>query len=133
MLRRGTGKEEEDEDFFKWLDEGGGLHRDLPWCRRKALERKRVLYMNDSERELFAETGGLYGFWPSRKKHNVFCVRKDQKKIIYNMTPNTFEFYDLAKDPSESNNIYDENNSEISDYKEILLNYLKKYDIKNAF
>ncbi len=88
---------------------------------------------NDSERELFAETGGLYGFWPSRKKHNVFCVRKDQKKIIYNMTPNTFEFYDLVKDPSESNNIYDENNSEISDYKEILLNYLKKYDIKNAF
>ena len=31
--------EKEDDDFFKWLDEGGGLHRDLPWCRRKSSSR----------------------------------------------------------------------------------------------
>ena len=85
-----------------------------------------------SERELFAETGGLYGFWPSPKKHNVFCVRKNQKKIIFNMTPNTFEFYDLEKDPSENNNIFDENNIEMLDYKNILFDYLKKFNIDTS-
>ena len=35
---------------------------------------------DNNERELFAETGGLYGFWPSPKEHNVFCVRKNGKK-----------------------------------------------------
>ena len=34
---------------------------------------------NSLDREVFVETGGLYGPWPSPKKHNVFCVRT--KKI----------------------------------------------------
>ena len=61
--------EKEDDDFFKWLDEGGGLHRDLPWCRRKSLEQKRVLYMSENERELFEVkiTNGLLQFKDSNE------------------------------------------------------------------
>ena len=33
---------------------------------------------NDEERETFAETGGLYGPWPSPEKHNVFCLKINQ-------------------------------------------------------
>ena len=85
-----------------------------------------------TERELFAETGGLYGFWPSPKKHNVFCVRKNTKKIIYNMNPNTFEFYDLENDPNENKNIFDENDDEILNYRDILFDYLKKFNIEKT-
>ena len=35
---------------------------------------------NAEDREVFVETGGLYGPWPSPKKHNVFCVKINQKK-----------------------------------------------------
>jgi len=81
------------------------------------------------DREVFVETGGLYGFWPSPKKHNVFCIRKNNKKLIFNDTPNTFEFYDLEIDPIEQNNIFDENLLEINEFKKRLIEYLKKYDI----
>jgi len=73
------------------------------------------------EREVFVETGGLYGPWPSSKRHNVFCVRLNQKKLIYNDTPETWEFYDLEKDPEELNNIYDENLSIVQELKQRLL------------
>ncbi len=73
------------------------------------------------EREVFVETGGLYGPWPSAKKHNVFCVRLNQKKLIYNDTPETWEFYDLEKDPKETNNFYDENLSIVHELKKRLI------------
>ena len=44
-------------------------------------------------REVFVETGGLYGPWPSPHKHNVFCIKFDNGKLIYNDTPQTWEFY----------------------------------------
>lgn len=78
------------------------------------------------EREVFVETGGLYGPWPSAKKHNVFCIRIHNKKLIYNDTPQTWEFYNLEKDPEELNNIYDENLSEVQDLKQRLLRYLNE-------
>ena len=81
------------------------------------------------EREVFVETGGLYGPWPSPKKHNVFCIKKNNKKLIYNDVPQTWEFYNLELDPSELNNIYDENSPEINEIKIILLNYLKENEI----
>ena len=59
------------------------------------------------ERELFVETGGLYGPWPSPSKPNVFCVKINNKKLIYNDTPQTWEFYDLKNDPQEANNIHE--------------------------
>ena len=82
-----------------------------------------------SEREVFAETGGLYGPWPSPEKHNVFCYKFNSKKIIYNKTPDTWEFYDLISDPGELNNIYENKTKLVNLYKERLENYLKSNKI----
>ena len=80
---------------------------------------------NAEDREVFVETGGLYGPWPSPKKHNVFCVKINQKKLIYNDTPQTWEFYDLKNDPKELNNLYNENSKEVKFLKERLIHYFK--------
>jgi len=85
-------------------------------------------FVNDIEtvdRDIFVETGGLYGPWPSPEKHNVFCIRNKEKKLIYNDTPQTWEFYDLKNDPNELNNIYDENLEEIIILKNQLLDHIK--------
>ena len=80
-----------------------------------------LLNNSEDEREVFVETGGLYGPWPSSKKHNVFCLRANGKKIIYNHTPKSWEFYDLEKDPNELKNIYNENNDLIKKFKKKLM------------
>jgi len=85
---------------------------------------------NMEEREVFVETGGLYGPWPSPKKHNVFCIRKNKKKLIYNQTPKTWEFYDLESDPKELNNIYAKESELTKFYKERLFHYLKENQIQ---
>ena len=84
-------------------------------------------------REVFVETGGLYGPWPSPKKHNVFCVKMNRKKLIYNDTPETWEFYDLKNDPKELNNLYEKNSVEIIYFKERLLYYFKENKINTKF
>ena len=81
------------------------------------------------EHEVFVETGGLYGPWPSPEKPNVFCVVKNDKKLIYNDTPQTWEFYDLKKDPKELENIFEENSAEILNYKKLLLRYFNENKI----
>jgi len=85
---------------------------------------------NNVNREIFVETGGLYGPWPSAKKHNVFCVRINNKKLIYNDTPETWELYDLEKDPQELNNIYNDKSDEIKNLKKKLIFYLKENNIR---
>ncbi|WP_299290888.1 sulfatase-like hydrolase/transferase [Nitrosopumilus sp.] len=89
---------------------------------------KMIENLENDEREVFVETGGLYGPWPSSKKHNVFCLRSKMKKIIYNETPNSWEFYDLKKDPNELQNIYDEENNDVLEYKKKLM---KKFEDNN--
>ena len=85
---------------------------------------------NPKNREVFAETGGLYGPWPSPEKHNIFCIKYDQKKIIYNDTSEQWEFYDLKNDPDEISNIYDTIDSNTkSQYKKRLIFYLEKNNI----
>ena len=37
--------------------------------------------LESDSREVFAETGDLYGPWPSPEKHNVFCLKNEGKKI----------------------------------------------------
>ena len=81
-------------------------------------------------KETFAETGGLYGPWPSPEKHNVFCLKKNQKKIIYNDTPETWEFYYLDDDPEELNNRFDDNTDTIIKMKNSLISYLMRNNIK---
>ena len=84
---------------------------------------------DNNDREVFVETGGLYGPWPSPNKHNVFCVKINNKKLIYNDTPQTWEFYDLTNDPNELNNIFDENLQDVIDLKKRLVFYLKENQI----
>jgi len=86
--------------------------------------------LENDDREVFVETGGLHGPWPSPKQHNVFCVRKNNKKLIYNDTPATWEFYDLKNDPKEVNNIHDENSQDVIEFKNRLLDHLKILQIK---
>ena len=82
------------------------------------------------ERELFVETGGLYGPWPSPSKPNVFCIKINDKKLIYNDTPQTWEFYDLIKDPCEKNNIYKSDLVDVITLKKRLRYYLTMNDIE---
>jgi len=72
------------------------------------IQGKSLLPMINGEEETgrpaFSETGGLYGPWPSPKKHNVFSLRDAGWKIIRN--PDGYELYDLENDPEEKNNLF---------------------------
>ena len=81
------------------------------------------------EKPSFIETGGLYGPWPSPKKHNVFAIRFKQKKLIFNDTPETWEFYDLVDDPNEEKNLYDTENEDIKILKSKLIAHLETNSI----
>ena len=81
------------------------------------------------EKPSFIETGGLYGPWPSPKKHNVFAIRFNQKKLIFNDTPETWEFYDLVDDPNEEKNLYDTENEDIKILKSKLIAHLETNSI----
>jgi len=80
-------------------------------------------------RPVFVETGGLYGPWPSPEKHNIFCVKADGKKLIYNDTPETWEFYDLKNDPDELDNKYDAHSKEINNLKKKLMFHFEQNEI----
>ena len=54
----------------------------------------------------------------------------NQKKLIYNDTPETWEFYNLKNDPGETTNIYNPNSNEIIKMKNKLFSYLKQNKIK---
>jgi len=117
-------------DLFPTIAEIGGITLGNEFKRVQG-ESLFSLVDNSSakDREVFVETGGLDGPWPSGKKHNVFCVRINGKKLIYNDTPQTWEFYNLNDDPYELENIYDEKNPEVLRLKEKLLFYLNENEI----
>jgi len=37
---------------------------------------------------------------------NVFCIKSSNYKLIYFLSSNKWELYDIKKDPNEENNIY---------------------------
>ncbi len=84
---------------------------------------------SSENRDVFIETGGLYGPWPSPKKHNVFCIKSNNKKLIYNDIPESWEFYDLLNDSSEQENIYHESSDEIKLMKNKLITHMKENNI----
>jgi len=118
-------------DIFPTVTEIAGISLDE---RHENILGKSLFRLSDgtenNDRESFVETGGLDGPWPSPKKHNVFCVRNNGKKLIYNDTPITWEFYDLIKDPKETQNLYDESSEEISRFKNRLLHFFDILKIK---
>mgnify|MGYP001601586926 CR=1 FL=1 len=100
------------------------------WCvYMYVVERRERGRREREEREIFVETGGIYGPWPSAKKHNVFCVRSQQKKLIYNDTPETWEFYKISEDPNEMNNIYDEKLEDVKKFKKKMMFYFNENKI----
>lgn len=120
-------------DLYPTIAEFAGL--DTKQLDKKIQGESLLPFISDSEnsdREVFVETGGLYGPWPSPTKHNVFCVRTKNKKLIYNDTPKTWEFYDLENDPHELNNIFNKNMPEVLKMKERLSFYLKENQIDIA-
>jgi len=103
---------------------------DINYSLNYKIEGKSLLNSNNLlEEKIFIETGGLYGYWPSPKKHNVFAVRYQNKKIIYNDSSENWEFYNLEKDPKEISNIYEKNLPEVIKFKELLIGYLKRLSI----
>ena len=56
----------------------------------------------------YAETGGVNGPWPSPSSPNIKCVRTKKWKLIHNLTPNTWELYNLENDPQELKNVVEE-------------------------
>ena len=62
--------------------------------------------------------------------YNALECENNGKKLIYNDTPGTWEFYDLIKDPKETQNIYDESLEEVSRMKNRLLHYFDVLGIK---
>ena len=103
---------------------------DINYSLNYKIEGKSLLNSNNSlEEKIFIETGGLYGYWPSPKKHNVFAVRYQNKKIIYNDSSENWEFYNLENDPKEISNIYEKNLHEVIKFKELLIGYLKRLSI----
>jgi arylsulfatase A-like enzyme len=60
----------------------------------------------NKDRPAFSETGGLGGPYPSPKIPNIHSLRYEGWKLIHNSSFNTFELYDLTKDPKEENNLF---------------------------
>ncbi len=89
-----------------------------------------LLKIDAEDRDVFVETGGLYGPWPSPKEPNVFCIKNKSKKLIFNSNPNSWEYYDLDKDPKELSNIYDDTLQEVKELKQKLIFYFNENDIK---
>ena len=56
----------------------------------------------------YSETGGVNGPWPSPSSPNIKCVRTKEWKLIHNLTPNTWELYNLENDPQELKNLIEE-------------------------
>ena len=69
----------------------------------------------------YSETGGLNGPWPSPMEPNVKCIRSNKWKLIYNKTPNTWELYNLQKDPNETKNLYEYQEKIVKQFKQRLL------------
>ncbi|RZD46620.1 MAG: hypothetical protein CXT78_03890 [Thaumarchaeota archaeon] len=117
-------------DIFPTIAELAGIKLDNKFDK---IQGKSLIPLIDNrekeEREVFVETGGIYGPWPSAKKHNVFCVRSQQKKLIYNDTPETWEFYKINEDPNEMNNIYDEKLEDVKKLKKKMMFYFNENKI----
>ena len=116
-------------DLFPTIAELAGIRIE----NKSKIQGQSLLYLTDDssakDREVFVETGGLYGPWPSPEKHNIFCVKIHGKKLIYNDAPQTWEFYDLKNDPNELHNIYDERSKQIGDLKRKLISHFKENKI----
>ena len=73
------------------------------------------------ERLAFSETGGMSGPYPSPKKHNLFSVRNNSWKLIYQKTVDEYELYNIINDPEESNNLIGTNQEIEQSLKKLII------------
>ena len=64
-----------------------------------------IIKGDEEERIAYSETGGLGGPTPSPEQHNVYSVRTNQWKLVYNKTNKKKELYNLKEDRDEKNNL----------------------------
>jgi arylsulfatase A-like enzyme len=69
----------------------------------------------------FSEAGGMSGPYPSPKKHNLFSVRNDSWKLIYQKTVDEYELYDLINDPEERDNLIGTNQEIEQSLKKLII------------
>jgi len=74
----------------------------------------------------FSETGGLQGPFPSPMEPNVFCIKSSSHKLIYFMSENKWELFDLKNDPNEINDIYNTGLKLEEKLKENLLSWINR-------
>ena len=82
--------------------------------------------VNVCRENTFSETGGLQGPYPSPNDPNVFCVKTSNYKLIYFKTTNQWKFFDLIKDPLESQDIFSESSLDVKNLKKILLSWINR-------
>ena len=75
---------------------------------------------------VFSETGALQGPFPSPMEPNVFCIKSSTHKLIYFMSVNKWELFDLKNDPTEINNIYNTGLKLEQKLKENLLSWINR-------
>jgi len=76
------------------------------------------------DRTAFVETAALIGPHPSPEKPNIKCIRTNEWKLIFNLTTEKKELYNLLKDPNEHNNLIGKHDEIEQDLMEQLSEYL---------
>ncbi|ABX12559.1 sulfatase family protein [Nitrosopumilus maritimus] len=74
----------------------------------------------------FSETGALEGPFPSPEHSNVFCIKTSNYKLIYYVSNNSWELFDLQKDFHEKNNLIGTLPLIEDDLKQKLLNWINR-------
>ncbi len=108
--------------------DGNSLLKDLTDQNRKSFME---YFKFKDDKYIYSETGGLNGPWPSPDSPNVKCIRSNKWKLIHNLTPDTWELYDIEKDPHENNNLAEIKVSMFESMKKKFENKFKSKDILN--
>jgi len=59
-------------------------------------------------------------------KQNQICVRTEKNKLIYNLTTNKIQLYDLVEDSKENNNLADSRPAEVAKLMEIIEKHMQQ-------
>ena len=74
----------------------------------------------------FSETGALHGPYTSPEKHNVFCVKTKDYKLMYNKDNDEWSLFNLLDDPKETKNIFATGVKAEKKLKNKLLNWINR-------
>ena len=82
---------------------------------------------NPSDKEFaFSETGPLHGPYTSPEKHNMFCIKTKDYKLMYNKDGSEWSLFNLLEDPKETKNIFGTGIRAEKKLKNELLNWINR-------